>query len=118
MCSPGFVNNTDCTHILVHGDNTSDHLAISVSLHLPADIKFSSTAVDSTFKFRWDRADLSYYQAVLTSSLSSLSLPIDACYVEVLKALNRPVNMLDPWIITILILLAVYNMLLRYVFLR
>jgi len=78
LCSPGFVNNTDCTHILVHGDNTSDHLAISVSLHLPADIKFSSTAVDSTFKFRWDRADLSYYQAVLTSSLSSLSLPIDA----------------------------------------
>jgi len=78
LCSPSFVNNTDCTHILVHGDNTSGHLAISVSLHLPADIKFSSTTVDGTFKFRWERADLSYFQAVLTSSLSSLSLPTDA----------------------------------------
>jgi len=54
------------------------YLLVCVYIHLPADIKFSSTTVDGAFTFRWDSADLSYYLAVLTSSLSCLSLPMDA----------------------------------------
>ena len=65
------------TDILVHGENNSDHFAVSLNVQ----IEKSSHEVphnEESIKLWWDRADLSQYQYLCSSQLSHLHLPTDA----------------------------------------
>ena len=77
LCSSNFTVGLQSVRILVHGDNTSDHLVIKLCLNISSDVKFIASR-DNLFRQRWDRADLDTYQNVLSVSLSGLTLPVDA----------------------------------------
>ena len=71
-------DNVNMTHILVHGANTSDPLAISCNITLPARVSGCTDNQCHSFKLRWDRADLTYYQHLCTEFLSQVYLPTEA----------------------------------------
>ena len=71
-------NGPKVTHILADGDNTSDHLATCVSLNIPSDIEFVEGKPLRPSRLRWDRADTLWYQDVVASHLSNITIPIDA----------------------------------------
>jgi len=78
ICSPCLSNGSKATHILADGDNTSDHLAISVFLNIPLDTEYAPRNPDHPVRLKWDRADTSLYKNVIASHLSAIDLPIDA----------------------------------------
>jgi len=78
LCSPNMSNGSKATHILADGDNTSDHLATCVSLNIPYDIEFVEGKPLRPSRLRWDRADTLWYQDVVASHLSNITIPIDA----------------------------------------
>ena len=57
LCSSCLSPSTKAVHILADGDNTSDHLAISVSLNVPVDNKVGHCRQGHSFRLKWERAD-------------------------------------------------------------
>jgi len=78
LCSSCLSPSTKAVHILADGDNTSDHLAISVSRNVPVDNKFGHCRQGHSFRLKWERADISLYQNTVASQLSHIDLPINA----------------------------------------
>lgn len=78
LCSSCLSPSTKAVHILADGDNTSDHLAISVSLNVPVDNKVGHCRQGHSFRLKWERADISLYQNTVASQLSRIDLPINA----------------------------------------
>jgi len=78
LCSPSLVNESKCTTILLDGNNTSDHLAISLVISSPtgaADRPVKQPQVD---RLMWDRADTSQYQSMTSDLLSHIDIPTEA----------------------------------------
>ena len=79
VCSCSCVgDNVNKTRVLVHGENTSDHLAISCDITLPSLVSGLQDDHCHSFKLRWDKADLAYYQHLCNELLSPVNLPTDA----------------------------------------
>ena len=81
LCSPKLVRTQDCVEILLHGDNLSDHLAISCtcSVSVLSSSSPKHTSLPScTPKLNWDKGDITAYHTVLSQSLSNIALPTEA----------------------------------------
>jgi len=81
LCSPELVRTQDCVEILLHGDNLSDHLAISCacSVSVLSSSSPKHTSLPScTPKLNWDKGDITAYHTVLSQSLSNIALPTEA----------------------------------------
>jgi len=79
VCSRSCVDdNVNRTCVLVHGENTSNHFAISCDITLPSLASGYQDDHCHSFKIRWDRADLAYYQHLCNERLSQVDLPIEA----------------------------------------
>ena len=72
ICSSLLIDSVKCTHILVDGANTSDHLAISLAVTAKSQAKSTTMpkAKDNFVKLQWDRADIDLYHGVLSGLLS------------------------------------------------
>ena len=78
LCSPSLTIGSEVTNILADGDNTSDHLAISVTLYIPTHIDYIQYKPDRPVRLKWERAEISEYQNLVASHLSCIDIPIDA----------------------------------------
>ena len=77
ICSKLLVDNIQKTTILAHGNNNSDHFAISLAIPVCSGGQQVPQSTE-TIKLHWDRADLSYYQTVCSDRLSQILLPVSA----------------------------------------
>jgi len=78
ICSAQLLKDIICTHILLNGANTSDHLAISITLAALEYYSSVSANQETGLKLQWDKADLDVYRNILTQMLSTVTLPTDA----------------------------------------
>jgi len=80
ICSSSLVDGDDpkvC--ILVDGDNTSDHYAISVSLNMAYNNDWrEATKQQPRYRLRWDRADLAAYRSTYDNLLATIVIPTEA----------------------------------------
>ena len=78
ICSLPLINSAKSTHILIDDTNTSDHLAISVTVQAQAKSTATPKVQDNFIKLQWEKADLGLYQHVLSGLLSQLTIPVEA----------------------------------------
>ena len=77
VCSSLLVKDTKSTTIMVDGNNTSDHLAISVAVEADGRCTDLPQDKDKCLKFQWEKVDPVWYSKVL-SGLSQVTIPVEA----------------------------------------
>jgi len=65
VCSAQLIKDIKCTHILLKGANTSDHLAISITLAALEYYSNVSANQETGLKLQWDKAGLDVYRNIL-----------------------------------------------------
>ena len=78
LCSPNLVTVSKSAHILVDGDNPSDHWAIYCDFWCSKLDSRHPSCPNTTLKPQWDKANTDSYKALLSGLLSQTCLPIDA----------------------------------------
>jgi exonuclease III len=78
LCSSHLVAQSKCTNILVDGDNTSDHLAISLLINTLEGLANKPDKQPTVCRLMWDRVDPLIYRSTTSSCLSQINIPTEA----------------------------------------
>lgn len=78
LCSSHLVAQPKCTNILIDGDNTSDHLAISLVIDSLGGLTDKLYNQPKASRLKWDRVDPLIYQSTTSSCLSQIHFPAEA----------------------------------------
>lgn len=78
LCSSHLVDQPKYTNILADGDNTSDHLAISLVINNLVGLADEPVKQPKVSRLMWDRVDPSNYSSTTSSCLSRINIPTEA----------------------------------------
>ena len=113
ICSSQLIKSIKSTCILINDTNTSDHLAISLTVKAQVKSNTVPEAKDNYDKLQWEKADLGWYRYVLSGLLSELTIPtealccsepgchkhfcaLEAYYLDLISCLHDAANMTVP----------------------
>jgi exonuclease III len=78
LCSSYLVAQSNCTNILVDGDNISDHWAISLVITTLGGLANKPDKQPKVSRLMWDRVDPPTYRSTTSSCLSKINIPTES----------------------------------------